>query len=194
MFTGIVEEVGRVTEFASGRLTIAAAKVTEDMEIGGSITVNGACLTAVNRAGDSFSVDVVPETLRRTNLGELVEGDAVNLERPVRADGRLDGHVVQGHVDGTGTVVSVSQDGEALMVRVEAPPSVMRYLVEKGFVAVDGASLTIVHCDDNSFDVTLIPYTAANTVLGKRGVGDKVNIEVDILAKYTERLLTARSG
>ena len=194
MFTGIVEEVGRVTEFANGRLTVAAAKVTEDMEIGGSISVNGTCLTAVDRTTDSFSVDVVPETLRRTNLGDLAEGDGVNLERPVRADGRLDGHVVQGHVDGTGTVASVSQDGEALMVRVEAPPSVMRYLVEKGFVAVDGASLTIVHCDDGSFDVTLIPYTAANTVLGKRGVGDRVNIEVDILAKYTERLLTARSG
>lgn len=193
MFTGIVEEVGRVTESSHGRLTVAA-NVAREMEISGSISINGACLTTVDCAGSSLSVDVVPETLRRTNLGGLTEGDGVNLERPVPAGGRLDGHIVQGHVDGTGTIAGVSEDGQALMVRIETPPSLMRYLVEKGFVAVDGASLTIVQCDGNSFDVTLIPYTASNTVLGTRRAGDRVNIEVDILAKYVERLLAARSG
>jgi riboflavin synthase len=191
MFTGIVEEVGTVRVAAPGNLVIAARTVMPTMELGGSINVSGTCLTATAVDTDSFTVDVVPETVRRTNLGSLVR-DPVNLERPLRADGRLDGHIVQGHVDGTGTVSHISADGEALMLRVDAPPSLMQYVVEKGFIAVDGVSLTVVHCDDNGFSVTLIPYSRDHTVFGVREVGNAVNIEIDILAKYVERL-TSRS-
>ena len=146
------------------------------------------CLTVTARDGAAFSVDVVPETLRRTNLGRLGVGDPVNLERPVAVGGRLDGHIVQGHVDGTGTIEAVTPDGEALMVSVQAPPSIMRYVVEKGFIAVDGTSLTVVHCDSRRFTITIIPFTRDNTVFGGRQVGDLVNLEIDILAKYVERL------
>ena len=141
----------------------------------------------------TFSVDVVPETLRRTNLGGLRDGDGVNLERPVPVGGRLDGHVVQGHVDGTGGVESVVPEGTALLVRFAAPSEVMRYVVPKGFVAVDGTSLTVVDCDDSGFTVTVIPFTRDNTVLGARAVGDAVNLEVDVLAKYVERLTAPRA-
>lgn len=170
-------------------LTIAAATVIDSLENGDSINVNGVCLTVTARDGAAFSVDVVPETLRRTNLGRLRVGDPANLERPVAVGGRLDGHIVQGHVDGTGTIKAVTPDGEALMVSVEAPPSIMRYVVQKGFVAVDGTSLTVVNCGGNAFAFTVIPYTQAKTVLGVRKPGDVVNIEVDIVAKYVERLL-----
>lgn len=192
MFTGIVEEVGTVRAAAPGRLVIAASTVMPTMELGGSINVNGTCLTATTVDSDSFTVDIVPETVRRTNLGSLMPGDPVNLERPLRADGRLDGHIVQGHVDGTGTIANITEEGEALMVRIDAPSSLMRYVVEKGFIAVDGVSLTVVHCDDIGFSVTLIPYSRDHTVFGVGEVGNAVNIEIDILAKYVERL-TARS-
>jgi riboflavin synthase len=192
MFTGIVEEVGKVSAAAPGELVITARTVMPTMELGGSVSVNGTCLTATAINRDSFTVGIVPETVRRTNLGSLVPGDPVNLERPLRADGRLDGHIVQGHVDGTGTIADISEDGEALMVRVDAPSSLTRYVVEKGFIAVDGVSLTVVHCDDNGFSVTLIPYSRDHTVFGVREVGNAVNIEIDILAKYVERL-TSRS-
>ena len=193
MFTGIVEEVGTVVEVTPGGLTIGASRVMEGLGLGDSVSVNGACLTATDLGPGSFSVDVVPETLRRTNLGSLAEGGAVNLERGVRAGGRLDGHIVQGHVDGTGRVESVREDGDAVMVSIEAGPAIMRYVVEKGFVAVDGVSLTIVGCDDERFSVTIIPHTRERTVLGIRKPGDEVNIEVDILAKYVERLIRAES-
>ncbi len=192
MFTGIVEEVGRVKAAGDGRLTVAASTVMDDLRVAGSINVNGACLTVTDRDETSFSVDVVPETLRRTNLGSLGPGDGVNLERPVPAGGRLDGHVVQGHVDGTGVVDSVESEGPALMMRFAAPPEVMRYVVPKGFVAVDGTSLTVVDCDDSAFTVTVIPYTKDNTVLGVRAAGDVVNLETDVLAKYVERLTATR--
>jgi len=192
MFTGIVEEVGKVSAAAPGELVITARTVMPTMELGGSVSVNGTCLTATAINRDSFTVGIVPETVRRTNLGSLVPGDPVNLERPLRADGRLDGHIVQGHVDGTGTIADISEDGEALMVRVDAHSSLTRYVVEKGFIAVDGVSLTVVHCDDNGFSVTLIPYSRDHTVFGVREVGNAVNIEIDILAKYVERL-TSRS-
>ena len=190
MFTGIVEEVGTVRSFDQGRLTIAAQMVMPTLELGGSISVNGACLTVTSLEADAFRVDVVPETLRRTNLGELSIDSPVNLERPLRADGRLDGHIVQGHVDGTGTISGISADGEALMVRMDVPPEVARYVVEKGFIAVDGVSLTVVHCDEIGFSVTVIPHTRDHTIFGSRRVGDAVNIEIDILAKYVERLTT----
>ena len=192
MFTGIVEEVGTVRAAGQGRLTIAAREVMPTLEIGGSVSVNGACLTVTTLDSDEFSVDVVPETLRRTNLGLLSSNSPVNLERPLRADGRMDGHIVQGHVDGTGTIGEISEDGEALMVRIDVPAQLVRYAVEKGFIAVDGVSLTVVHCDEAGFSVTVIPHTRDHTVLGSRRVGDAVNIEIDILAKYVERLTAGR--
>jgi riboflavin synthase len=188
MFTGIVEEVGAVKSTTKGGLTIAASAVMDDLDVGGSINVNGTCLTVTSRSETAFSVDVVPETLRRTNLGGLSPRDRVNLERPVAANGRLDGHIVQGHVDGTGTVESVTPDGEAVLVHFAAPREIMRYVVPKGFVAVDGTSLTVVDCDDSGFSVTIIPFTRDNTVLGTRKVGDAVNLEADVVAKYVERL------
>ena len=192
MFTGIVEEVGTVQATDQGRLTIAGRTVMPTLEIGGSISVNGACLTVTTLDSNEFSVDVVPETLRRTNLGRLIPDSPVNLERPLRADGRMDGHIVQGHVDGTGTIGDISEDGEALMVRIDAPGQLARYVVEKGFIAVDGVSLTVVHCDQAGFSVTVIPHTRNHTIFGSRSVGDAVNIEVDILAKYVERLTAGR--
>ena len=192
MFTGIVEEVGIVRSSVQGGLTIAARTVMPTLQVGGSISVNGACLTVTVLKPDAFTVDVVPETRRRTNLASLGPGDSVNLERPLRADGRMDGHIVQGHVDQTGTITEISADGEALLVRFDAPQQIMRYIVAKGFVAVDGVSLTVVHCDDNGFSVTVIPHTRDHTVFGSRTVGDAVNVEVDILAKYVERLTAGR--
>lgn len=191
MFTGIVEEIGAVKAMDAGRLTIGASAVVSDVSVGDSIAVNGACLTVTEHDDASFAVDVVPETLRRTNLGALTAGSRVNLERSMPASGRFGGHMVQGHVDGTGVVRSISADGDALMMAFEASPWVMRYVVEKGFIAVDGTSLTIVHCDNFSFSVTLIPHTQANTVLGDKRVGDSVNLEADIVAKYVERLALA---
>jgi len=191
MFTGIVEEIGAVKAMDAGRLTIGASAVVSDVSVGDSIAVNGACLTVTEHDAASFAVDVVPETLRRTNLGALTAGSRVNLERSMPASGRFGGHMVQGHVDGTGVVRSISADGDALMMAFEASPWVMRYAVEKGFIAVDGTSLTIVHCDNFSFSVTLIPHTQANTVLGDKRVGDSVNLEADIVAKYVERLALA---
>ena len=196
MFTGIVEEVGKVKSTDPGHLVVSASTVMGGMKVGDSICINGACLTVtsfveVDEDGGSFSLDVVPETLRRTGLGELKPGHPVNLERSMPVDGRFGGHIVQGHVDGTGKVRSIEADGEASLISFDAPPSVMRYVVEKGFIAVDGASLTVVNCDQNSFMVTIIPHTRENTVFRYRGVGDTVNLEADIIAKYTERLTTA---
>lgn len=188
MFTGIVEEVGTVRAARPGRLTIVAGKVLEDTKPGDSIAVNGACLTVVELWGDSFSVDIMPETLRRTNLGALRPGDEVNLERPMAVGGRMGGHFVQGHVDGVGKVISATREEEALLVRYEAPQDIMRYVVEKGFIAVDGVSLTVVQYNATSFKVSLVTYTIENTILGRRTPGDVVNLEVDIIAKYVERL------
>ena len=188
MFTGIVEEVGTVAEVSPGHLTVGAATVLDDLKVSDSICVNGTCLTVTEIDAEQFSVDVVPETLRRTNLGRLSPRDPVNLERSMRADGRFGGHIVQGHVDGTGTVEKIATDGDATLVSFTAPPEIMRYVVEKGFVAVDGTSLTVVNCDNRTFTVTIIPYTRENTVFGARDVGDVVNLEADIMAKYVERL------
>jgi riboflavin synthase len=190
MFTGIVEEVGTVREMKLGHLTIEASIVMDDLKVSDSICVNGTCLTVTNMNASGFSVDTVPETLRRTNLGELSPGDIVNLERPMKADGRFGGHIVQGHIDGTGTVESMEPDGEAVMVRFSADSSIMRYVVEKGFVTVDGASLTVVNCDGRTFTVTIIPFTREHTVFKARKVGDTVNLEADVIAKYVERLAT----
>ena len=191
MFTGIVEEVGSVRAVGDGSLVIGASEVLSDVNVGDSIAVNGACLTVTTHDDSSFSVDVVPETLRRTNLGELEVGSPVNLERSMPAYGRFGGHMVQGHVDGTATISSIRGEGDALMVVFDAPISLMRYVVEKGFIAVDGASLTIVNCDNFSFSVTIIPHTQENTVFKHKKTGDSVNLEVDIMAKYIERLTMA---
>ncbi len=188
MFTGIVEEVGKVKGARPGKLSIGAKKVLEDTKPGDSIAVNGACFTIIELSPDSFSVDVMPETLRRTNLGALRPGDGVNLERPLAVGGRFGGHFVQGHVDGVGRVRAVTPEKEALLLKFEAPQEIMRYIVEKGFIAVDGVSLTVVECNSTSFSVSLVAYTLENTTLGGRRPGDMVNLEVDIIAKYVARL------
>ena len=190
MFTGIVEEVGRVAAASATGLSVEASTVMDDLKVSDSISLNGTCLTVTSRNESTFSVDTVPETLRRTNLGALKAGDPINLERPMTAEGRFGGHIVQGHVDGTGRVLTVERDGEAHNFKFEAGDSIMRYVVEKGFVAVDGTSLTVVDCDYRTFSVTIVPYTWENTVFGSLSPGDTVNLEVDIIAKYVERLAT----
>ena len=194
MFTGIVEEVGIVKAVSSTGLTVAAAKVLEGTGPGDSIAVNGVCLTATDLSGDLFSVDVMPETLRRTNLGSLRPGDGVNLERPLAVGGRFGGHFVQGHVDGTGELLSVTPEGDALLLQFKAPQDIMKYVVQKGFIAVDGVSLTVVGCGSGAFGVSLVGYTREHTTLGSRKPGDMVNLEVDILSKYVEQLKEAKSA
>lgn len=189
MFTGIVEEVGRVRALQAAGLQVAARLVLQDLHLGDSICINGVCLTVTGLGDDWFSVDTVPETLRRSSLGDLTAGNPVNLERALAADGRVGGHFVQGHVEATASIRAIEPDGEAALIRFDAPPATMRYIVEKGFVTVDGISLTVVSRDAASFVVTMIPYTRAHTNLGARRAGDRVNIETDILAKYVESLL-----
>ncbi len=188
MFTGIVEEVGTVKSLRADRLTISANEVLEGTKVGDSIAVNGACLTVTAMTGSTFSVDVMPETLRRTNLGSLRPGDGVNLERPLAVGGRIGGHFVQGHVDGTGRVSALVPEGHALLMTVVAPSEITSYLVEKGFIAVDGVSLTIVRSNLTSFEVSLVAYSREHTNLGRRKPGDVVNLEVDIIAKYVQKL------
>ena len=183
MFTGIVEELGRLESFEHGRLRIGAAAVLEDVALGDSIAVNGCCLTVVAHGDGWWEADVSDETIRRTSLATARPGDGVNLERAVRMDTRLGGHLVQGHVDGVGEVVEPVPD-----LRVRVPANLLRYLVEKGSVTVDGVSLTVVEPLDDGFTVAIIPHTADVTTLGTRRPGDLVNIEVDIVAKYLERL------
>lgn len=193
MFTGIVEEIGAVKTAQAGRLTVSARAVLEDAHLGDSICISGACLTIVRLDKDAFSVDIVPETMRRTTLGELRTGAAVNLERALSVGGRFGGHFVQGHVDAVAKVVSRTPQGGASVVKFVAPSEVTRYIVEKGFVAIDGVSLTVAERSAGSFSISLIPFTAERTTLGQRRVGDRVNIEVDILAKYIEQL-SQRTG
>jgi riboflavin synthase len=194
MFTGIVEELGTitaVTPHASGaRLQVSAVVVLEDIHVGDSITHNGCCLTVVEVLSDGYVVDAVEETLRVTALGALKPGDRVNLERSVRLADRLGGHLVQGHVDGVGTLVDrQTQADGSLVLRFEAPPDVLRYVVYKGSIAVDGVSLTVAGLDATSFSVAIIPHTQTVTTLGFRRVGEQVNLETDIIARYIERLL-----
>lgn len=191
MFTGIIEEMGRVISASSAGLVIAASDVLHGMGRGASMAVNGVCLTVTNFDSSSFSVDVMPETLKRTNLGLLYAGDGVNLERALPLGGRLGGHLVQGHVDDTGRVTSITWEGGAMLFRFEAPPEVMQYVAEKGFIAVDGVSLTIVTKDTSSFQVSVVDYTRKYTTLGTKRVGDRVNLEVDIIAKYVKQLSQA---
>ncbi|MBA7587476.1 Riboflavin synthase [subsurface metagenome] len=191
MFTGIIEEIGRVTSIQSRNLGIAASKVLQGIELGGSIAVNGACLTVTSINATSFSVDIMPETIEKTNLSLLGVGDEVNLEKPLTLGKELGGHLVQGHVDNTGRVTLVTRQSGAMLIRFEAPSETMRYIVKKGFVTVDGVSLTVVDCDASSFLISVVDYTQEHTTLGRKKVGDMVNLEVDIIAKYVERISQA---
>ena len=189
MFTGLVAGKGVVRALSGGRLEVETALAAE-LAPGDSIAVNGVCLTAVERSNGSFAADVMPETLRRTSLAPLGAGDEVNIELPLRAGDRLGGHFMQGHVDGTGTVESVREDGLSRVVRVSAPAELLRYVVDKGSIAVDGVSLTVSKVDDDAFEVSLIPETLERTTLGAATPGRPVNLEVDVLAKYVEKLRT----
>jgi len=195
MFTGIVEGMGTVVEAADAggkrRFGIEAGELAADMKMGDSIAVNGVCLTAVALAGSRVTVEAVDETLARSNLGLLTPGSPVNLERPMRADARFDGHIVQGHVDGVGTVRSIDHEGASIRLWVDVPPSLHRYVAEKGSVAVDGVSLTVSGVDAGGFEVVLIPHTLEVTLFGTRRPGDAMNLEADVIAKYVERLLEA---
>ena len=194
MFTGLVQGRGTVTAVTptdeGARLTIGT-ELAGELAPGDSIAVNGVCLTAIDPSADAFAADVMNETLRRSSLGALRAGGEVNLELPLRASDRLGGHVVQGHVDGLGTVAAVTPDGFARVVRIAAPPELLRYVVEKGSIAVDGVSLTVSAVDATSFSVSLIPETLERTTLGSAEVGRPVNLEVDVLAKYVEKLVGA---
>jgi riboflavin synthase len=196
MFTGIIEDVGRIVERVEKEghlsLTLEASVVPSELRVGASIAVSGVCLTVTELAGPRFTVDVSNETLDRTTLGGLATDDRVNLELPLRPDGRLDGHFVQGHVDGKGKVVSTSERGSDRVVRVQHPQESDRYIVEKGSIAIDGISLTVTACGEAWFEVMLIPHTLRVTTLGGRVPGDGVNLEYDILAKYLVRLVEIR--
>lgn len=193
MFTGIVEERGRVASLEdlgdAMRVRIQAVKVLQDSDLGASISVNGICLTVAERGDDWFEADVMAETLRRTSLGQLVTDSPVNLERAARVDSRLGGHIVQGHVDGTGEVAAIEPSEQWTVMAIAVPADLTRYMVEKGSITVDGVSLTIVSVTEGQFTISLIPTTLAETNLGAKQVGDRVNIEVDVLAKYVEKLV-----
>ena len=189
MFTGIVEEVGVVARLEGPRLSVRAGRVAEGLKLGDSIAVNGACLTAVACGEGEFGVDLSPETLRRTSLGNLAAGKGVNLERSLAVSDRLGGHIVQGHVDATGRITSIRPEVDCVILRVSSPKRLMPYIVDKGFVAVDGISLTVVKKGTSSFTLSVIPYTLENTNLKEKAPGDRVNLETDIIAKYVESLL-----
>jgi riboflavin synthase len=184
MFTGIVQEIGIVKTISLNRITITAGKVLENMQLGESIAVNGACLTVTEFTENTFTVDVMPETLNRTTLKTLKKNEEVNLERALTLDGLLGGHLVQGHVDATGTILSIKDDGGASIFKIQAPQEVMCYVVEKGAITVDGISLTVMARTDTTFDVSIVTFTMENTVLCNRKEGNLVNLEADILAKY----------
>ena len=191
MFTGIVQEIGTIASRPTGGLVINAGKIIEGIELGGSIAVNGVCQTVTEFTSTSFTVDVMPETFRKTNLGSLKIGDRVNLERPLGLGGEVGGHLVQGHIDDTGEVVSLSPEGDAVIMRFKAPEELMPYIVTKGFIAVDGTSLTVVDKDATSFSVSIVGFTRDNTILTDRRIGDKVNLEADIIGKYVAEFTKA---
>ncbi len=188
MFTGIIEETG-VVETPGTRFKIRAKKVLADVNIGDSISVNGACLTVTEFTADSFTVDVMPESLRCTNLGSLKKGDLVNLERAMPANGRFGGHIVSGHIDGTGVISDIKNDGIAVIYTIAADEKILRYIINKGSVTIDGISLTVCHIDEKCFSVSVIPHTQKQTDLAAKKAGCTVNIETDIIAGYVEKLL-----
>lgn len=194
MFTGIIEEIGTVRRIEHGaagaRLTIAAKTVLEDTKLGDSIATNGVCLTVVSMTSDTFSADVMAESLRRSSLGALQSGSPVNLERAMPANGRFGGHIVSGHIDGTGTIASQKREDNAVWVTVRTSASLLRYIVEKGSIAIDGVSLTVAAVNESSFAVSIVPHTGAQTILLGKKPGETVNLECDVIGKYVEKLLT----
>lgn len=194
MFTGIIEEIGKIQGIQHGSqsavLSIQCKKVLEGTQVGDSIAVNGVCLTVTELGKDGYHADVMAETLRRSSLGALRSGSRVNLERAMAADGRFGGHIVAGHIDGTGKIEEIKRDETAVWYRISAEPEVLRYIVEKGSITIDGISLTVAAVSENDFQVSIIPHTQANTILADRVVGDIVNLETDIIGKYVEKLLT----
>ncbi len=193
MFTGIIEEIGTVQRITqtpgSCALTLRAQKVLTGTQIGDSIAVNGVCLTVTQLGSDHFTADVMPETLRRSSLGKLKFGAAVNLERAMAANGRFGGHIVAGHIDGTGTICAIQPEGNAILVSIQAAPSLLRYVVEKGSIAIDGISLTVAAVAHDRFTVSLIPHTGAETTLLRHRPGEIVNLETDLIGKYVEKLM-----
>lgn len=198
MFTGIVEEMGSVRNIVYGsssiKLSIGCSIVMEATVKGDSIAVNGICLTVTELGTDWFTADVMPETMRKTSLEKLKPGHKVNLERALRLSDRLGGHIVSGHIDGTGTIMATKGEDNAVLITIEAPQQVMKYIVQKGSVALDGTSLTIAELRDNTFTVSLIPLTRGFTILGAKAIGDKVNIECDVIGKYVEKMLKSEAA
>lgn len=193
MFTGIIEEIGKVAAITRGaksaQLSIAATRVLEDVHLGDSIAVCGICLTVTGFTRTQFTADLMPETLARSSLGALRIGSAVNLERAMSANGRFGGHIVSGHIDGTGSISAIRRDDNATWYSVKTPPALLRYIIEKGSIAIDGVSLTVAAVTKNDFSVSLIPHSAGHTTLSQRRVGDIVNLECDSVGKYIEKLL-----
>lgn len=198
MFTGIVEETGKIESVTKGSksaiLTVAAHKVLENTKIGDSIAVNGVCLTVTSISGNKFTADVMAETIRRSSLGSLKHGSKVNLERAMAADGRFGGHIVSGHIDGVGTIRSLIREDNAVWVEIETPDKLLKYIVEKGSIAIDGISLTVAKLTDDSFSVSVIPHTGEETTLLTKKPGDIVNLENDIVGKYVERFINFNAG
>lgn len=198
MFTGIVEEIGTVRHVLSGQLAgeiaIRAVRVLEGTKVGDSVAVNGVCLTVTALSSDGFVADVMPETLRRSNLGQLRSGDKVDLERAMAADGRFGGHIVSGHIDGVGQIVEQRREGNAVWVRIQTAPEILRLIVEKGSIAIDGISLTVAAVSDTDFQVSIIPHTGSETILLTKRPGDQVNLENDVIGKYVERLLQPKAA
>lgn len=193
MFTGIIEEIGTVKGVKRGNrsvvLEVQAKKVLEDLKVGDSIATNGVCLTVTSFTGSVFCADVIPETMQRSNLGELRAGDRVNLERALTLNGRLGGHIVSGHIDGTGKIVGREKDENAIWISVATSGELLRYIVDKGSITIDGISLTVVSVNDAGFTVSIIPHTQDETTLVKKKIGDTVNLENDVIAKYVEKLM-----
>lgn len=189
MFTGIIEELGTIERVGAGQIAVRARTVLEGTRLGDSIAVNGVCLTVTHLTGAGFTADVMPETLRRSNLGQLRPGSRVNLERAMAADGRFGGHIVSGHIDGMGQILALRDEGNAVWVTIAAPPELLRGIVEKGSIAIDGISLTVAAVTDRDFSVSIIPHTGGQTTLLHRRPGEQVNLETDIIGKYVSRLL-----
>jgi riboflavin synthase len=193
MFTGIIEEVGKITAVIKGQrssqLWVQGAVIIDDLKMGDSVAVNGVCLTVSQLRGNKWMADVMSETLNRSNLGDLKGGSAVNLERAMPANGRFGGHIVAGHIDGTGHIVKISKDDNAVIFEIKAPPKILRYIIEKGSIAIDGISLTVIGMTVDSFKVSIIPHTVKETILGIKKPGDPVNLENDLVGKYIEKLL-----
>ncbi len=198
MFTGIVEEIGMIRAIQRGQhsaiVSIQAQVVLSDLKIGDSVAVNGICLTVTSKDEHGFTADVMHETLNRTSLAKLSKGSKVNLERAMSATGRLGGHIVSGHIDGTGLITSIAKDDNAIWYTIDTPTALMRYIVEKGSITIDGISLTVAEIGETYFKVSMIPHTAKVTILSSKGVGDVVNLENDILGKYVEKLLQPQFG